>query len=184
MIVQHARPIVQGLVLATLAVVVHNDMTVSAQSTIETAASESSSREQRTALWNGWVDIWNGNFTNVDAVVSPGFRVHVALLDGSPDASIEGPAGLSRWIAQTRVFFPDLTFTTEVGPIIDGDHMAGHWSVTGTYAGGFPGATAPVGTVVEFHGTDVLRIEGGQVAEYWLVSDIATLMMQLGVVAT
>ncbi len=87
------------------------------------------------------------------------------------------------WIAQTRSAIPDLTFTIEVGPIVDGDQIALRWIAEGTYAGGMPGATAPAGTPITFTGTDLLRIEHGQVAEYWLNADALGLVTQLQVQA-
>lgn len=138
-------------------------------------------RERRSTLWAGWMGLWNGDFSAADALISPDFRIHVTLLDGSSDAALRGPSGLTGWIAQTRQLFPDIVFATVVGPLIDGDHLSGHWTATGTYAGGFPGATAKPGTVVTFTGTDVLRVNGDRVLEYWLVSDTLKLMMDLGV---
>ena len=40
-----------------------------------------------------------------------------------------------------------------------GEHIALRWKAEGTYADGFPGASAPVGTLVSFTGTDFLRVE-------------------------
>jgi hypothetical protein len=42
------------------------------------------------------------------------------------------------------------------------------------------GATAAVGTPVSFGGIDLLRVEGGRFAEYWVSSDGLALMAQLG----
>ena len=55
----------------------------------------------------------------------------------------------------------------------DGSNAAGH------YGGGFPGATAPVGTPIGFTGTDLLRAQDGLLAEYWVNSDIHVLLTQL-----
>jgi hypothetical protein len=41
--------------------------------------------------------------------------------------------------------------------------------------------TAPVGTAVTFHGTDILRVANDQVVEYWLNADTLDLMTQLQV---
>jgi hypothetical protein len=48
-------------------------------------------------------------------------------------------------MSQARAAIPDLNFTIEVGPILQGDRFALQWNAVGTYGGGFPGATAPVG---------------------------------------
>jgi predicted ester cyclase len=86
-------------------------------------------------------------------------------------------------IAQIRGALPDLTFTTEVGPLRDGDFLIGRWRADGHYVGGFPGATAAVGTPVAFTGTDILRLRDGRLAEYWLNGDTLDLLRQLGAAA-
>ena len=44
-----------------------------------------------------------------------------------------------------------------------------------------PGATAPAGTPISITGIDLLRVEDGQVAEYWLNADALGLVTQLQV---
>jgi predicted ester cyclase len=80
-----------------------------------------------------------------------------------------------------RSLMSDLVFSIDVGPIVDGDHLAVRWVATGHYGGGLPGAGAPVGTEVTFHGTDILRVSSNQVVEYWLNADTLDLMTQLQV---
>ncbi|NUK05796.1 ester cyclase [Streptomyces lunaelactis] len=132
-------------------------------------------------MWENWAKVWNGDYDRAPGVISPKFRVHVSLLDGSPDTAIRGVEGLTAFVKQSRTLFNDLKFTTQVGPFIDGKHVVGRWIATGTYAGGIPGATAPVGTKVTFTGTDILRTEHGKVVEYWLNTDTIALLGQLGV---
>jgi len=85
-------------------------------------------------------------------------------------------------VGQTRSFFDDLRFTAEVGPVVDGDMVAGRWVAEGGYQGGIPGSTAPAGTRVRFHGNDIWRADRGQVREYWLSDDLLDLATQLGVI--
>jgi predicted ester cyclase len=139
------------------------------------------SRAAMQALFEDWVRLWSGNYTGTDQFISADFRLHAALLDGSADTSIHGVAGITRWVQQSRGAFPDLKFTVQVGPLIDGDHLVLRWIANGTYGGGFPGATAAPGTAVTFAGTDILRVEHGKLAEYWVNSDTLLLVSQLGV---
>jgi predicted ester cyclase len=134
------------------------------------------------ALWQRWAGLWNGQ-GGAPGLVAPEFTVHAALIDGSPSSALSGPEGLAAMIAQIRAAFPDLTFTTEVGPLRDGEFLIGRWRADGHYAGGFPGATAAAGRPVAFTGTDILRLRGGQLAEYWLNGDTLDLLRQLGAVA-
>jgi SnoaL-like polyketide cyclase len=150
-----------------------------------------SSRADQRALWQDWVQLWNGDLAQADRIVSleflspeflsPEFRVHVALLDGSSEDAIRGPGGLTRWIKESRGIFSDLKFTTKVGPLIDGQYIVGRWEATGPYKGGMPRATAAPGTDVTFTGTDILLVRGGKIVEYWLNADSASLLAQLGV---
>lgn len=76
-----------------------------------------------------------------------------------------------------------LASPTVVGPVIDGDHIAGRWVFTGTYRGGVPGSPpTAAGRRVEFAGMDLLRIENGKLAEYWLCADVLPLLQQVGVI--
>ncbi len=68
--------------------------------------------------------------------------------------------------------------------MVQDDHIALRWIAEGTYGGGFPGATAPIGTPVAFTGTDLLRVEDGRFVEYWVNSDIHVLLRQLRVSAS
>ena len=139
------------------------------------------SRADQRALWQKWLQLWNGDYAQADRILSPEFRVHVALLDGSSEDAIRGPGGLTQWIKDSRGIFSDLRFTTKVGPLIDSQYIVGRWEATGPYKGGMPRATAAPGTDVTFTGTDIVLVRGGKIVEYWLNADSASLLAQLGV---
>ena len=131
-------------------------------------------------LFFDWLAIWNGDYEPAARCIAEDFTVHAALLDGGDGSAVRGPEGLVEWIKQTRAAFRELVFSVQVGPISEDDHLAVRWLATGVYGGGFPGATAPVGTLISFTGTDTLRVEDGKFAEYWVNSDIHVLLAQLG----
>ncbi|MFV2018869.1 ester cyclase [Micromonospora sp. LOL_023] len=135
--------------------------------------------KQTEAMLDTWLQLWNGDYAKAPGIISPDIEVHAALMDGGDGSGIRGPEGMVAWIGELRAAFPDLVFTVEVGPLIDGRYAALRWIATGTYAGGLPGAQAAPGTVVTFTGTDTLRIYGGKFVEYWLNSDSLLLMQQL-----
>lgn len=143
---------------------------------MRTVASASVSHQ---ALANQWVAFWNGDLALAKAIIAPDFALHATLLDGRPDTAISGPAGLASWVSQSHALFGDLHFTVQVGPIVDGDFVVLRWVAEGHYRGGIPGAYAAVGTPLRFTGTDILRIEGGTVKDYWLNADTGDLLMQL-----
>ena len=74
-----------------------------------------------------------------------------------PDRDVHGPAELHAIVDETRKMFSDLTFTIEIGPLIDGNLVAGRWVGTGR------SDARPV----RFVGNDILRIADGRFSEYW-----------------
>ncbi|MFJ8547266.1 ester cyclase [Streptomyces sp. NPDC093586] len=154
-------------------------------STVTPAAHSVTSQHHRPAAKNPksmldtWLRLWNGDYTQAPDIISPDFKVHAALLDGGDGSSVRGADGLVAWISQTRAAFPDLRFTLQIDPLVAGHRASVRWTATGTYAGGFPGATAQPGTTVTFTGTDTLRIKDGKFVEYWLNSDTLQLLNQL-----
>lgn len=131
------------------------------------------------SMFATWVKVWNGKTAVAPAIISPDFRVHAALLDGTDGSSIRGVEGLLGLVGQIRSVFTDLRFTLDVGPLVDGRYVSARWIATGTYAGGFPGAKAEPGTVITWAGTDTLRMGHGKFVEYWFNADTLSLLRQL-----
>lgn len=138
-------------------------------------------RDRATELVTSWIALWNGDLAVADTIISADNRVHAAMFDGGDGSSVVGVSGMQAFVGQMRSLMSDLVFSVDVGPFVDGDHVVVRWVATGHYGGGLPGAGAPAGTEVTFHGTDILRVEGGRVAEYWLNADTLDLMTQLRV---
>jgi predicted ester cyclase len=70
----------------------------------------------------------------------------------------------------------------DVGPIADEHYMVVRWKMEGTYNGGFPSSSPDAaGRRVALTGTDIVRIEDGKFAEYWLNVDSLFFLQQLGV---
>ena len=94
-----------------------------------------------------------------------------------------GARPLRQWISGGyRDLIPDMQNSLDVGPIADEHYMVVRWKVEGTYDGGFPGASPDaVGRKIAFTGTDIVRIEDGKFAEYWLNADTLFFMQQIGV---
>jgi predicted ester cyclase len=132
-------------------------------------------------LWDRWIDLWNGDLALAEEIIHPQFALHRVPTPRIPEG-LGGRDGLLAWIRQTRSLFPDLLFAVEVGPIVDGEQVAGRWVAEGTYQGGIPGSTAPAGTRVRFRGNDIWRAEDGLIREYWLSDDLLDLIQQLGVI--
>lgn len=133
------------------------------------------------ALWVSWQALWNGDLAIADAIIAPDFVAHFAPAGSSP-GEVRGPDGLKGWIGGAQAAFDDGRFTTVVGPLADGDLMAGRWVFRATYRGGIPGAApGAIGRQVAYAGMDIFRVAGGKIAEYWLCADIMQLLQQVGV---
>ena len=145
------------------------------------SSTNGSARDAATILITRWMALWNGDYAIAEQIISPDNRVHAAMFDGGDGSAVGGVSGMVGFVAQGRALASDLTFSVEVGPIVDGDYVVVRWVATGHYEGGMPGAGAPVGTVVTFRGTDILRVADGQIVEYWLNGDTLDLMTQLQV---
>lgn len=91
-----------------------------------------------------------------------------------------GAGALAGLVRAGRAPFTDVAVRIDTGPVIDCNLVAAQWRFSGAYAGGIPGATAEEGTTVDFTGIDLVRVDDGRVAEYWVCSDGAALMAQLG----
>lgn len=134
-------------------------------------------------LYERWLaELWNGDIDRIGTVaaelVTSDFAGH---WPGRPNL-VRGPGALAEVVRAGRLPFDPLTFTADVGPVSDGELVAARWVGRGRYAGGehaLPGATAAPGTPIEFHGHDILRLENGRFAEYWVISTETELMAQL-----
>jgi hypothetical protein len=103
------------------------------------------------ALYERWInELWAGRPVAAE-IVSDDFVGHW------PDRDVHGPEELQAIIAETQTMFSDLTFTIEVGPLADGDLVAGRWVGTGAIQDG----------PMRFTGNDILRFADGRFVEYW-----------------
>jgi predicted ester cyclase len=134
-------------------------------------------------LWDRWIGLWNGDLGAAEEIIHPDFAVHRVPTPHVGD-DVGGRELLVAWVEQTRAILSDLRFTVEVGPVVDGQMVAGRWVAEGDYQGGIPGSTVPLGTRVSFHGNDIWRVEDGRIQEYWLSDDLFDLAQQLGAIPT
>jgi predicted ester cyclase len=77
---------------------------------------------------------------------------------------------------------PDLRMELH-GTIVNGDRGCDFWTLSGTNTGPLFGHP-PTGRRVEMAGIDMIRADGGRVAELWHVEEMLQFEMQLGLVDT
>lgn len=133
--------------------------------------------DNRALYWRWLFELWAGDLRVAEEILADSFVGHW------PDQDIRGPRGAARAVEAGRAPFNDISITLDVGPIAEGDKVAGHWTFHASYRSGLPGATVRPGTRVAFKGIDIVRVDpiSGKLAEYWVVSDALGLMTQLGV---
>lgn len=132
-------------------------------------------------IYSRWLEAWNGDLAIIEEIVSPDFVFHPTHEDpNQPD--FNGQAGVRKMIEMSRTPFKEIHFTTDLGPIAEGDMVVGKWQGKGIYDKGLPGATAEPGTEVSFSAIDILRIRDGQITDYWHNADDLSFMLQIGAV--
>jgi predicted ester cyclase len=62
--------------------------------------------------------------------------------------------------------------------VVDGDHIAWRWTLTGTHVGAFLDIQ-PTGGRITLRGVNFQRVRGGAVCEHWTLADLAGLARQL-----
>jgi hypothetical protein len=103
-------------------------------------------------LYGAWLfDLWGGTFEVADEIIADGFVGHW------PDREVQGREALVELIRETRSLFAQLSFTLELGPIGD-ELIAARWSGEAS------------GPDMRLLGHDLLRVQGGRIVEYWVVS--------------
>ncbi len=89
-----------------------------------------------------------------------------------------GREGIGEFLALIRSAFPDVRFTVDE-VLVAGDRAVCRVRISGTHLGEFMGAP-PTGNSFEVQTIDILRMEGDRAAEHWGVTDMMSMMEQLG----
>lgn len=132
---------------------------------------------QNTTLYRRFVEevLVTGNVDLVDEFVDAKFVEREQMPPGIP----EGIEGVKAWISMWHTAFSDPQ--AEIEDICeDGDKVWARTTFRGTHTGDFLGIPA-TGKQVEFGGMDCVRIIDGKAVEHWGVTDVAAMLMQLGV---
>ncbi len=115
-----------------------------------------------------------GNYDLIDELVAEGFVDHESL-PGQPP----GKEGVRFFVDMMRAAFPDLNVKSSEPALADGSLEAVRTVLTGTHQGELMGVAA-TGRTVEVESIDIIRTEGGKVAEHWGITDSMSIMQQLG----
>lgn len=116
-----------------------------------------------------------GNLDALDDILTPDYVDHNA-----PPGTLPGPAGIKPIIAAFRAAFPDVHMTIE-DQLAEGNRVATRYTFRGTHLGNLMGIP-PSGKPVEMTGITIVRIDGGKMAEGWVVYELLSLMQQIGAI--
>lgn len=120
--------------------------------------------------------VWNQKQVDaLDELATPGYQRHL----GPSESSIDRAAQKQRLRGLQRSL-PDVHFAVD-DLIAEGDRVVFRVTVTGTQRGEMFGV-APTGKSVAFTAIDILRFEGGLIAEHWGFGDSAAVLRQLGAI--
>ena len=133
--------------------------------------SEGSGLEQNKVLVRRWIEegINKRDLKVVD---------HLFVEDSSVNGRKVGREGLKQSMSRRFTAFPDLHVTiTEL--LAEGDKVVIWYTAQGTQRGEFEGVR-PTGKLVNWFGSDLLRIEGAHIVDGRFLDDSPGLMRQLG----
>jgi steroid delta-isomerase-like uncharacterized protein len=121
-----------------------------------------------------YAEFWNrGNEAAADELIAKEL-IHEQFPAGWPT----GRQGFKRLVQRWRAAFPDMA--ERVGPIVaEGQWVASRFVLTGTHRGEFYGIPATMRSI-EISGIDLLRIDGGLIAEWIYHEDTLSIFRQLG----
>jgi steroid delta-isomerase-like uncharacterized protein/uncharacterized protein (TIGR02246 family) len=115
-------------------------------------------------------------------------RGRLELLDEiAAESHIVHDEGLGRTISGRDAVREDMAWFRSVFAIAElvvhdtissGSRVAVRWSMSATHVGEFAGVP-PTGRTVEARGVDLLRVEGGRLAEAWVISNAAGLEQKI-----
>lgn len=115
-----------------------------------------------------------GDITAADALLTPGFSLHVPLPVAGP-----GIDAINNVITSCRAAFHGLNVTIE-DMTADGDKVTCRFTARGEHKGEFMGLP-PTGKPIAMTGIEIFRLENGKIGELWGEANLMGLMQQLGI---
>jgi predicted ester cyclase len=143
------------------------------EATPEAACPATTPEENKELVTMYWEEVWWGDQGKIAEIVAPDEVHHWGIGDDTK--------GFEEFSKRWDLFFtafPDLEFTVDL-VAAEGDLAATRWTATGTQRGEWQGI-APTNRQVTWQGTNIFRIECGQIVESWGEADHLGLLSQLG----
>jgi steroid delta-isomerase-like uncharacterized protein len=99
--------------------------------------------------------------------------------NGREPIRYRGVHEIAKFVADVRTAFPDFKLEMKKS-VAEGDHIAFHWTVTGTHKADFQGISAS-GKRIELSGMSLAQLKGGKVVSEHIYFDRLAMLGQLGV---
>jgi steroid delta-isomerase-like uncharacterized protein len=119
-------------------------------------------------------------FAERDLASLPNVFTSDAVIHDPGGAEYRGADVIRRAVEAFLDAFPDLRFDVE-DRIAENDRVAIRFRAGGTHRGEFRGV-APTGKAMSYTGVIIIRFEDGKIAEYWGISDVLSILEQLGAI--
>jgi hypothetical protein len=135
---------------------------------VQTEAQPVLTRAAAEAIWGRWLAMWNEDPQIAHEIIADEYVVHLPAAGATIDPSqIRSAAAMADWVAGFTAKFDGLVYSTDFGPLVDGDRLVVRWYGDAVYRGltGWPRDVA--GSPVRMVGVDVLRIVDGRIVECW-----------------
>jgi len=136
------------------------------------------SAESNKAVARRWYEegMAGGNLAVIDELFTPDFRDH----NSQAQSAGTGREGLKRYFEAALASVKNVRVTVE-DMIAEGDKVVARYTVRGAIEDDFMGIPA-AGKAITLTAIDILRFEGGKIAEHWDESDMLSMMQQLGAI--
>ena len=122
-------------------------------------------------------EVVNGrNLELIDELLREDFVEHEHL-EGRPQTR----EGVKLFFGDLQSAFPDLTFIVEA-ILAEGDIAAARVRIRGTHTGAEIMGIPASGRSIDFEAMDMIQFDDGVATAHWGVSDVMTLMQQLGAI--
>jgi steroid delta-isomerase-like uncharacterized protein len=131
------------------------------------------SEEAKSLIRQFYGEVSAGNLGVIDELVADDVIEHEEFPGLEPNKD-----GVKQFFAMFRSAFPDLRMEADE-TVSEGELVCVRGTMSGTHQGEFMGIPAS-GKRFEIRGFDMVRVRDGQVVEHWGVTDMMSMMQQLG----
>lgn len=130
-------------------------------------------REVGIKIWDFWADMWNGNLTLAEIIISKGFRLHIP--NSASDAkTLYSSDDVKQLVSQIRGKYAKLHYYTVAGPFIDVNQqvVSAHWEATATPHKLHELFHNMPDKLIKIEGTDILKFRDNKIFECWTMNNL------------